>query len=153
MRNGTRRALGVVAVALAGATSTAAPGHAAGPGVSPAAYCREHRQVATSWDGRVLDAYWVPLLSAGQAGLYRFPLLTLDGCVSTVAAGMADGYVASTAISLPAARAQCAWLEEVRGVRYPTTIFGSEVTNRTACGKALLRALAVLPPPPGGPPV
>ena len=150
----------LVQTALAGVAAAAAvltPAAAAAadpPDSSPAAYCTEHHFVATTWDGRTLDAYWIPLRSAGQAGDYRFPILSLQGCVSTVAAGMGDdGFVASSAISVPAAAAQCAWLEEVRGLRYPTSMYGTAVHNRTGCAKVLQSALAVLPPPPGGPPV
>lgn len=153
MRPSLRTAL--VTVATAGAVLTPAAAAAADtPAASPAAYCTEHRFVATTWDGRTLDAYWIPLRSAGQAGDFRFPILSLQGCVSTVAAGMGeDGFVASSAISVPAAAAQCAWLEQVRGLRYPTTMYGTDVHNRTGCAKVLQAALAVLPPPPGGPPV
>lgn len=148
--------LGALALcaAAAGAVLPTVPAAAAGPSGSPARYCDEHHFVGTTWDGRVLDAYWIPLRSAGKAGDFRFPILSLQGCVSTVAAGMgADGFVASSEISLPAAAAQCAWLEEVRGLSYPTTMYGTAVHNRTGCAKVLQSALAVLPPPPGGPPV
>jgi len=146
---------GAAAVLAGAAVLAAAPpaSAAGGPGVNPAAYCEEHHYTARSWDGRVLDAWWIPLEAAGQQGRYRFPILSAEGCVSTVAAGMQDGYVAGSDISLPAARAQCAWLEQVRGLAYPAVIHGTTVQNRTACGQVLLRALAVMPPPPGGPPV
>jgi hypothetical protein len=121
--------------------------------VNPAAYCAEHHYTWTSWDGRTLDAWWIPLEAAGKPGQYRFPILSAAGCVSTVAAGMEDGFVPASTISLPAARAQCAWLEQVRGLSYPTVMYGTAVHNRTGCAQVLLDALAVMPPPVGGPPV
>lgn len=139
-------ALGLVPPAAADASGRSA--------VNPAAYCTANHFVATTWDGRTLDAWWIPLRSAGKAGDFRFPILSFQGCVSTVAAGMgADGFVDSSKISLPAASAQCAWLETVRGLSYPTVMYGTPVHNRTGCAKVLQAALAVLPPPPGGPPV
>lgn len=122
--------------------------------VNPAAYCRKHHYTFTTWDGRVRDAYWVPLRStAGEQGHYRFPIESFAGCVSTIAAGMQDGYVASDAISLPAARAQCAYLENELGLSYPTSMRGTWVHNRTACARYLQEALSVMPPPQDGPPV
>lgn len=141
------------ALALGGLTVVAAPSSAGGPGVNPADYCRANHVTAESWDGRVLDAYWVPLRSQGEVGQARFPLLSLAGCISSVAVGMDGGWVDSTSISVPAAREQCAWLEQRPGFGYPTRMFGTEVHNRTGCAHALLGALAVMPPPAGGPPV
>ena len=66
---------------------------------------------------------------------------------------MSDGFVPGNEISLPAARAQCEYLEQVRGLRYPTTMYGTQVHNRTGCAHVLVDALAVLPPPASGPPV
>lgn len=154
LRRGTVTVLAGTVLAGTALLSAAAPASATGgPGVNPAAYCEEHHYTATTWDGRVLDAWWIPLEAAGQQGRYRFPILSAQGCVSTVAAGMQDGFVAGSDISLPAARAQCAWLEQVRGLTYPTVMHGTAVHNRTACAQVLQRALAVMPPPPGGPPV
>jgi len=145
---------GATGVLAATAVLTAVtPAVAGDPGVQPAAYCAEHHYTWTSWDGRTLDAWWIPLEAAGQQGRYRFPILSAAGCVSTVAAGMEDGFVPASAISLPAARAQCSWLEQVRGLSYPTVMHGTTVHNRTACAQVLLEALAVMPPPAGGPPV
>ncbi len=130
----------------------AAPASAAE--VSPAAYCQEHHYTFTTWDGRVRDAYWIPLRStAGEQGLYRFPIESFAGCVSTVANGMQDGFVSSDAISLPAARAQCGYLEAELGLSYPTSMRGTWVKNRTECAKYLQQVLSVLPPPADGPPV
>jgi hypothetical protein len=145
LQRALRRAATTVAVStvlLAGVTAAAGSAAAGGPGVNPADYCRDNRFVAASWDGRVLDAYWIPLRSQGVVGQARFPILSLAGCVSSVAVGMGGGWVDSTAISVPAAREQCAWLEQRPGFGYPTRMFGSTVHNRTACAHALLGALA-----------
>jgi hypothetical protein len=143
-------ALAAAALVALAAPAAAAPG---GPGVNPAAYCEQHHYTFTTWDGRVRDAWWIPLEASGEQGLYRFPIESAAGCVSTVAAGMSDGFVPGSEISLPAARAQCGYLEQVRGLRYPTTMYGIAVHNRTGCAHVLVDALAVLPPPASGPPV
>jgi len=131
---------------------TASPAEGS-PGVNPAAYCSANHATFTTWDGRTRTAYWVPLESAGQQGQYRFPIESFAGCVSTVAAGMEGGWVPSTGISLPAARAQCAYLERELGLTYPTTMRGTPVQNRTECAKYLQVALTRMPPPADGPPV
>ncbi len=157
MRTILRRAAAAAALALAGGAVpllTAAPAAAAPQATSPAQYCHEQHATWTTWDGRTREAYWVPLQStAGQQGQYLFPIESFPGCVSTVSAGLLDGWVRSDRISLPAARAQCAYLEQELGLSYPTLMRGTPVHNRTACARYLQGALAVLPPPADGPPV
>lgn len=146
-------ALATAAATLSVAAPAAAAAERGGPGVNPAAYCAEHHYTFTTWDGRTRDAWWIPLEAAGTQGQYRFPVESAAGCVSTVAAGMRGGWVAGSAISLPAARAQCQYLEQERGLTYPTSMHGTAVHNRTGCAHVLLDALAVMPPPVNGPPV
>lgn len=142
----------VLAGAAASLVALAVPA-AAGPGVNPAAYCDEHHFTFVTWDGRERDAWWIPLEAAGRQGQYRFPIESASGCVSTVASGMRDGWVAGAAVSVPAARAQCEYLETELGLSYPTVMFGTPVHNRSGCAHLLLDALAVLPPPASGPPL
>jgi hypothetical protein len=150
MRRSLFTAVAAVAAVLAPAAPAAAGG---GPGVNPAAYCDANHYTFLTWDLRERDAYWIPLVSAGQQGLYRFPIESFEGCVSTVAAGMHDGFVPSADISLPAARAQCAYLEAELGLTYPAVMRGTTVRNRTGCAQYLQVALTQMPPPADGPPV
>lgn len=122
--------------------------------MEPARYCSQNHLTFTTLDGRVRDAFWIPLVStAGQQAEIRFPIESFAGCVSTVAAGMTSGYVSSAAISLPAARAQCAYLEAELGLTYPAVMRGTLVKHRTECAKYLQVALTQMPPPVDGPPV
>lgn len=134
----------------------AAPAHAAGAEVNPARFCDSHFFEWTTFDGRVIEAYWVPMRSTATSGaqVIGFSIESRAGCISTVAAGLRDGVVASDAFSLPATMAQCAYLEQAFGLTYPALLYGRfEVRNRTECGQVLRELLAVLPPPTNGPPL
>lgn len=129
---------------------------ALGPEVSPARYCDSHFFEWTTFDGRVIEAYWVPMRSTATTGdaVIGFSIESRAGCISTVAAGLRGGVVTSDAFSIPATTAQCAYLEESFGLTYPTVLYGRfEVRNRADCGQVLRRLLAVLPPPVNGPPL
>lgn len=141
----------VAAVALLGTGPPAAA--SAGPGVNPARYCDESFFEWTTFDGRVIEAYWVPMRSATGV-LLGFSIEAREGCISTVAGGMRDGVVSSSRFTVPATRAQCAYLEEEFGLTYPTRLYGKfDVRNRTECGLVLRELLAILPPPTNGPPL
>jgi hypothetical protein len=150
-RSAVRLLLAVTAAAtsLVGLAGPAA----AGPGVNPAAYCEDHHFTFVTWDGRERDAWWIPLEAAGTKGQYRFPVESAAGCISTVASGMRDGWVAGASVSMPAARAQCEYLESELGLKYPTVMLRTPVHNRSGCAHVLLGALAVIPPPASGPPL
>ncbi len=134
----------------------ATPAHAGGAEANPARFCDEHFFEWTTFDGRVIEAYWVPMRSTAtsEATTIGFSIESRAGCISTVAAGLRNGVVASDAFSLPATKAQCAYLEETFGLTYPTLLYGRfEVRNRTQCGHVLRELLAILPPPEHGPPL
>lgn len=133
-----------------------ASAQAAGAQVNPARYCATHFFEWTTFDGRVIEAYWVPMRSTATAGspVIGFSIESWAGCVSTVAAGLRDGVVASDSFTIPATMAQCAYLEESLGLTYPALLYGRfEVRNRAECGQVLQDLLAVLPPPANGPPL
>lgn len=149
------RRLVVCVAVLCTALLGAAPAHA-GAEVNPARFCDSHFFEWTTFDGRVIEAYWVPMRSTATSGaqVIGFSIESRAGCISTVAAGLRDGVVASDAFSLPATMAQCAYLEQVFGLTYPALLYGRfEVRNRTECGQVLRELLAVLPPPTNGPPL
>lgn len=133
-----------------------AAGHATGTEVNPARFCDSHYFEWTSFDGRVLEAYWVPMRSTATTGaqVIGFSIESRAGCISTVASGLRNGVVASDAFTIPATMAQCRYLEEALGLRYPALLYGRlEVRNRAQCGQVLRDLLAVLPPPTNGPPL
>ena len=108
---------------LAGVLFGTAPAQAGGTGGDPARFCDDHFFEWTTFDGRVIEASWVPMGSLATSGstTIGFSIESRGGCISTVAAGLRDGVVASDAFSLPATTAQCAYLEETFGLSIPNT--------------------------------
>jgi hypothetical protein len=129
---------------------------AAGVAVNPARYCDTHFFEWETFDGRRIEAYWVPMRSTASSGssTIGFSIESRAGCISTVAAGLRDGVVASDRFTIPATMAQCAYLEEAFGLTYPAVLYQRfHVRNRAECGQVLRDLLAVLAPPKDGPPL
>jgi hypothetical protein len=118
--------------------ATAAPG---GP-ITPQSFCDSVYDTREDVFGPT-TGYWVPIyyVFADFEGVDDLPILSREGCVTTVARGLTSlrqhGYVAATALSMPAALSQCEMLESF--IEYPYAFYGEFVAhNRAHCAKILL---------------
>ena len=157
-----RRLIATAVAVLTLAGGLAAPAAAArpdgGPGVNPAAYCRDAFEPLTNpVTGITFDQYVIPVEFSfgGQTMVEDFGLSSFQACVSTVAAGMRNGVVPASKISKPAYLAQCDFLEGAGVVSYPYSFYGVyPADNRADCARILKGVhsgrLALPVPPPVG---
>lgn len=130
------RRLAVLVALFVGLIGFAAPAASAKPDLSsPAQLCKswfETREQERPTGTEDVTAYWVPMLYPGGFEL-DLPILSLGGCVSTVANGGGQVPVPFDALSVSAINSQCKAIEPLFG-GYPYSFYGIyPAKNRADC--------------------